>query len=277
MTKKELQSLIFTKKSVLCIGLDADVNKMPHSLVNKYGTTAIEIFNKKVIDATLPYAVAYKFNLAFYEIHGDEGYKMLKNTISYIKSKNERTFLIADGKRNDIGNTAEKYAYAYLTPPLDFDAITINPLMGLDTIEPFLNFHDKWIIPLGLTSNQGAHDFLLEKTKNDEYFFEKIMKTLAQNISSEKMMFVVGATQQPFLQHIRLLLPEYFFLIPGIGTQGGNLEATLKNTLTTQGNILINISRDIIYADKSENFQLKIKEKAKEYQVKMESFLFKNT
>ena len=148
--------------------------------------------------------------------YGDEGYKMLKNTISYIKSKNERTFLIADGKRNDIGNTAEKYAYAYLTPPLDFDAITINPLMGLDTIEPFLNFHDKWIIPLGLTSNQGAHDFLLEKTKNDEYFFEKIMKTLP------KILLVKNDVRNKchptaFLTY-QITLPEYF--IPGIGTLG---------------------------------------------------------
>lgn len=274
MTKQELQKLIFSKQSVLCVGLDTDINKLPPSFVSKYNTEAIEMFNKKVIDATIKYAVAYKINLAFYEIYGAKGYEMLKNTVDYIKYLNEPVFLIADGKRNDIGNTADKYAQAYLSAPFDFDAITINPLMGRDTIEPFLKFENKWIIPLGLTSNPGAQDFLLEKTKNDEYFFEKIMKTLSNNISSEKMMFVVGATQQSLLQYIRQLFPNYFFLIPGIGAQGGNLQETMKNTLTTEGNILINVSRDIIYTDNSSAFQLKIEQKAREYQKIMASYIF---
>ena len=273
MTKYQLQKLIFSKKSVLCVGLDTDLNKIPVTLVSSYSTKAIEIFNKKVIDATLPYTIAYKINLAFYEIYGAAGYEMLANTLEYIKSLNEPVFLIADGKRNDIGNTAEKYAKAYLSKPLDFDAITINPLMGRDTIEPFLQFDDKWIIPLGLTSNPGAQDFLLTKTNNDEYFFEKIMKTLANDISSEKMMFVVGATQQSLLQYIRRLFPDYFFLIPGIGAQGGNLQETMKNTLSAEGNILINVSRDILYTDNTAAFQQKIELKAKEYQATMKKYI----
>jgi orotidine-5'-phosphate decarboxylase len=273
MTKKELQKLIFSKKSVLCVGLDTDLSKIPPSLASKYDTEVIEIFNKKVINATIKYTIAYKINLAFYEIYGAKGYEMLRNTIAYIKSLNEPVFLIADGKRNDIGNTAEKYAQAYFSEPFDFDAITINPLMGRDTLDPFLKFENKWIIPLGLTSNPGAQDFLLEKTINNEYFFEKIMKTLSSDISSEKMMFVVGATQQSLLQHIRLAFPDYFFLIPGIGAQGGNLQDTIKNTLTSEGNILINVSRDIIYTDNSSAFQQKIEQKAREYQDIMASYL----
>lgn len=273
MTKYELQKLIFSKQSVLCVGLDTDLYKLPETLVNNYSTKAIEIFNKKVIDATLPYTIAYKINLAFYEIYGAAGYEMLANTLEYIQSLNEPVFLIADGKRNDIGNTVEKYAKAYFSKPLNFDAITINPLMGRDSIDPFLKFDDKWIIPLGLTSNPGAQDFLLAKTNNDEYFFEKIMKTLANDISSEKMMFVVGATQQSLLQYIRQLFPDYFFLIPGIGAQGGNLHETLQNTLTEEGNILINVSRDIIYTDNTNAFQQKIELKAKEYQATMKRYI----
>ena len=273
MTKYELQKLIFSKQSVLCVGLDTDLYKLPETLVSSYNTKAIEIFNKKVIDATLPYTIAYKINLAFYEIYGAAGYEMLANTLEYIQSLNEPVFLIADGKRNDIGNTAEKYAKAYFSKPLNFDAITINPLMGRGSIDPLLKFDDKWIIPLGLTSNPGAQNFLLAKTNNDEYFFEKIMKTLANDISSEKMMFVVGATQQSLLQYIRQLFLDYFFLIPGIGAQGGNLQETLQNTLTPEGNILINVSRDIIYTDNTNAFQQKIELKAKEYQAIMKRYI----
>lgn len=260
MNKGQLQQLIVEKKSCLCVGLDPDFSKMPAHLLQL--KDPIFEFNKAIIDATKPYCVAFKPNLAFYEAHGAKGWQSLQKTVEYIGDSH---FKIADAKRGDIGNTARQYAKSVFET-LNFDAITLSPYMGYNSVEPFLNYTDKWVILLALTSNQSATDFQLLKTINNTYLFESIIHKSLEWPSSERIMFVVGATNANYLNLVRKSAPDSFLLIPGIGAQGGDLTSVIKNGATENIDLLINVARGIIYAGEGTGFKQAIAEKAKAYQ-----------
>lgn len=266
MNRKELEEIIRKKKSVLCVGLDTDLNKIPKHLLEAENPALA--FNKAIIDATKDFAVAYKINTAFYEAQGIEGWKTIQETLNYIPKE---IFTIADAKRGDIGNTSEQYArtFFYVYP---FDSVTVAPYMGEDSVKPFLKFQDKWSIVLGLTSNEGSKDFQLQ-TCGNEFLYEKVLKTVSSWGSSENLMFVIGATREEQLHHVRNLLPEHFFLIPGVGAQGGDVATVCRNALTESGGILINVSRGIIYAGTGEDFTEKAWEAAQNFQKQMAEYL----
>jgi len=266
MNRSELISAIRKKKSVLCIGLDTDLGKIPKHLHEEEDPALA--FNKAIIDATKDFTVAYKINTAFYEAQGIDGWKTIQRTLEYIP---EGIFTIADAKRGDIGNTSEQYARTFFyTYP--FDGVTVAPYMGEDSVKPFLQFDNKWAIVLGLTSNAGSADFQLQPSGN-QLLFEKVLTTVAGWGTKENLMFVVGATQEQQLKHIRSLLPEHFFLIPGVGAQGGDVSTVCRHTLNGDAGVLINVSRAIIYASSGKDFAGRAKEAAKSYQKQMEEYL----
>lgn len=248
MTKEQLVKQIEAKNSYLCVGLDTDIKKIPTHLLKE--KDPVFEFNKQIVDTTHKYAVAYKPNIAFYESMGTKGWESLQKTIDYIPSE---CFTIADAKRGDIGNTSAMYARAFFNN-MDFDSITVAPYMGRDSVEPFLEFNDKWVILLAYTSNVGSADFQQLKQTKGEHLFETVISTSQQWAGPDKMMYVVGATHPDEMQHIRQLLPEHFLLVPGVGAQGGSLKEVSEAGLNKDAGLLVNSSRGIIYASGATDF-----------------------
>ena len=267
MNKQELFENIKRKKSFLCVGLDTDIKKIPEHLLKE--EDPIFAFNKAIIDATAPYCIAYKPNLAFYESMGVKGWIAFEKTVEYIKTNYPEQFIIADAKRGDIGNTSAMYARTFFEE-LNIDSVTVAPYMGEDSVTPFLTYEGKWVILLALTSNKGSHDFQLTTDPEGERLFEKVLRKSQEWGNDQNMMYVVGATQGQMFEDIRKIAPSHFLLVPGIGAQGGSLEEVCKYGMTTECGLIVNSSRAIIYADKSENFANVSAEEAKKVQVQME-------
>jgi orotidine-5'-phosphate decarboxylase len=256
------------KKSYLCIGLDTDLEKIPKHLLK--GDDPVFAFNRQIIDATHHLCVAYKPNIAFYEALGSKGWESLQKTIAYIP---EDIFTIADAKRGDIGNTSLLYAKAFFEQ-MDFDAITVAPYMGDDSVKPFLGFKDKWVILLAHTSNPGSSDFqLIESKVTGRKLYEEVLLKSREWGSADQLMYVVGATQTEKIQSIRQLVPDYFFLVPGIGAQGGDLDLVSKYGMNRQCGLLVNASRSIIYASSSADFATASRREAEKVQKEMEKYL----
>jgi orotidine-5'-phosphate decarboxylase len=266
MTRQELVKQIFLKKSYLCVGLDTDLTKIPEHLLSS--PDPVFEFNKAIIDATKDLCIGYKINTAFYEANGLKGWESMEKTVKYISSDH---FKIADAKRGDIGNTSSQYAKAFFET-LPFDAVTIAPYMGSDSVQPFLEYKNKWAIVLGLTSNAGAKDFELQKM-GSEFLYEKVLKTVSGWGSPDNLMFVVGATQANEFTAIRKLTPQHFYLVPGVGAQGGSLKEISEKAMIKECGLLVNASRAIIYASKGKDFAGKAREVAKEYQSEMSGYL----
>ena len=282
MTRHQLVEQIFRKRSYLCVGLDSDIAKIPRHLLS--GADPIFQFNKQIIDATKDLCVGYKINTAFYEAMGVRGWETLERTVNYIPQEH---FKIADAKRGDIGNTSSYYAKAFFES-LNFDAVTVAPYMGEDSVKPFLEYNDKWAIVLGLTSNVGAKDFELQRfdTKTDlldegihiekhgtKFLYEMVLEKVSRWGNTNNLMFVVGATQADEFANIRQLTPEHFYLVPGVGAQGGSLKEISEKAMTKDCGILVNASRAIIYASGKENFAEEARAIAKLYQLEMASYL----
>lgn len=272
MNKQQLIDNIRAKHSFLCVGLDTDLKKVPAHLLNE--EDPIFAFNKAIVDATAPYCVAYKPNLAFYECYGLKGWAALEKTVKYIKENYPDQFIIADAKRGDIGNTSLMYARS-LFGEMDFDSITVAPYMGEDSVTPFLQYEGKWVILLALTSNKGSHDFQLTTDAQGERLFEKVLRTSQQWADDKQMMYVVGATQGSLFADIRKVAPKHFLLVPGVGAQGGSLQDVCKYGMTDECGLLVNSSRGIIFADNTENFAAVAGEKAHELQQQMQEELAK--
>jgi orotidine-5'-phosphate decarboxylase len=270
MTRQQLIDNIFRKESFLCVGLDSDLKKIPRHLLGQ--DQPVFNFNKAIIDATAPYCVAYKPNVAFYECNGTEGWTALEQTVAYIRKNYPDHFIIADAKRGDIGNTSAMYARCFFEQ-LNVDALTIAPYMGEDSVTPFLGYPGKWVILLALTSNKGSHDFQLTTDAGGERLFEKVIRVSQQWADEEKMMYVVGATQGRLFEDIRKVAPKSFLLVPGVGAQGGSLEEVCKYGMTKDCGLLVNSSRGIIFADQTENFAQAAAEKAKALQQQMKQLL----
>jgi orotidine-5'-phosphate decarboxylase len=274
MNREELIRLIFAKKSFLCIGLDTDLAKIPQHLLT--AEDPIFEFNKAIIDATHDLCVAYKPNFAFYECYGTMGWQSLTKTISYINTTCPgQVFSIADAKRGDIGNTSQQYARAMFDPAssgMDFDAVTVAPYMGEDSVKPFLSYPGKWIIVLALTSNKGAADFQFFGN-GDQTLFEQVLSKSQQWGSHDNMMYVVGATQAELLGDIRKIVPDHFLLVPGVGAQGGSLREVAKYGLTAECGLIVNSSRNIIYASSSADFAMKARSEAMKMQQEMAEIL----
>lgn len=272
MNSEELFISIKKKSSFLCVGLDTDYNRIPKALLD--AEYPMFEFNKRIIDVTHDLAVAYKPNIAFYESLGTAGWMSLEMTINYIREKYPDMFLIADAKRGDIGNTSKMYARAFFTN-LDFDAITLSPYMGRDSIQPFLEFPQKWAVVLGLTSNMGAEDFQLLETEGKKFLFEDVISKVASWGNKDNTMFVVGATKARQLDDIRALVPKHFLLIPGVGAQGGSLEEVVKHGMNKQCGLLVNASRSILYADGTNKFEIAARQAALDIRDEMEMLLKK--
>jgi orotidine-5'-phosphate decarboxylase len=266
MNRDQLVAAIREKKSVLCVGLDTDLTKIPKHLFAE--EDPVFAFNKAIIDATKDYTVAYKINTAFYEAQGVKGWLSMGKTLDYIP---KNIFTIADAKRGDIGNTADQYAKTFFDT-YSFDSITVAPYMGADSVKPFLQFDGKWAIVLGLTSNAGSADFQLQQC-GDELLYEKVLKTVSGWGNPGNLMFVIGATRKEQLQHVREMLPEHFFLVPGVGTQGGDVATVCENAMNSDGGVLINVSRGVIYAGSNADFATRAGEAAKDYQQQMAAYL----
>ena len=272
MNKQQLIENIRAKKSFLCVGLDTDLKKIPPHLLQE--EDPIFAFNKAIIDATAPYCVAYKPNLAFYECFGLKGWKAFEKTVRYIKENYPDQFIIADAKRGDIGNTSAMYARSFFEE-MDIDSLTVAPYMGEDSVSPFLQYPGKWVILLALTSNKGSHDFQLTTDAEGERLFEKVLRRSQAWASDEQMMYVVGATQGKLFEDIRKIVPNHFLLVPGVGAQGGSLAEVCRYGMTPDCGLLVNSSRGIIYADTTENFAAVAAEKARELQLQMQEELEK--
>jgi len=271
MNRDQLFEQIQDKRSFLCIGLDTDILKIPSFL--KETSDPIFAFNKEIIDATQDLCVAYKPNFAFYESLGSKGLVSLEKTVSYIREKYPEQFIIADAKRGDIGNTSNLYARSFFDH-MDFDAVTVAPYMGEDSVKPFMTYLDKWVILLALTSNKGAADFqYLKDSETGDLLFEKVLKTSMNWGTADQMMYVVGATRAEKLQEIRAIVPDHFLLVPGVGAQGGSLEEVAKYGMNDQCGLLVNASRSIIYASDREDFALRARDDAMNIQVDMEELL----
>ena len=273
MTRKELVELIYSRRSFLCVGLDVDKNKMPEHLRDE--KDGVFLFNKAIIDATIDYAVAYKPNMAFYESMGIEGLVQLKKTMDYLNALDKKAFTIADAKRGDIGNTSQQYAKAFLDPQgdFDFDAMTIAPYMGADSVQPFTVYEGKWVILLALTSNKGAYDFQFLPVGGDKKLFEQVLESSQQWGTPDNMMYVVGATKADMLTQVRAIVPDSFLLVPGVGAQGGSLEEVCKYGLTKDCGLLVNSSRGIIYASNGIDFAERAGEEARKLQQQMSAVL----
>lgn len=274
MTKEQLFKQICSKKSYLCVGLDTDIRKIPsHLLAEK---DPVFEFNRRIIDATIDYAVAYKPNIAFYEAMGIKGWESLQKTIEYIPKD---VFTIADAKRGDIGNTSGLYARTFFdksSSGLDFDSVTVAPYMGKDSVNPFLEFDDKWVILLALTSNEGSEDFQqLILQDSGLKLYEKVLQVSQNWADSDRMMYVVGATKADKLAEIRKIIPNHFLLVPGVGAQGGSLEEVSKYGMNSQCGLLVNSSRGIIYASSSVDFAKNVQIEAKKIQEEMAIYLDK--
>ena len=272
MNRLQLIEQIQQKKSFLCIGLDADLDKIPAHLLS-FDDPVFE-FNKQLIDATHSYCVAYKPNTAFYESRGVEGWKSLEKTIEYLNQHYPKLFTIADAKRGDIGNTSQLYAKAFFET-LPFDSITVAPYMGEDSVKPFLAYPNKWVIVLALTSNKGADDFQFTSIDENEkqLLFQKVIRKTTLWGTDQNLMFVVGATRPEMLLEIRKLIPTHFLLVPGVGAQGGSLKEVAKYGMTKQCGLLVNASRSIIFADSSVNFAQSAAVEAKKMQQEMSELL----
>jgi len=266
MTRHQLISRIRTTGSYLCVGLDSDLSRIPQHL--KDAKDPIFEFNRQIIDATKDHCVAYKINTAFYEAEGVKGWESMERTVNYIPQTH---FRIADAKRGDIGNTSTQYARAFFET-LNFDAITVAPYMGEDSVRPFLEYKDKWTILLGLTSNAGAKDFELQPAANG-LLYEKVLTTAAKWGSPDNLMYVIGATQADAFTRIRELMPAHFYLVPGVGAQGGSLEAISQKAMNADIGLLVNASRAVIYASNKEDFAEKARKVAAEYQAEMSGYL----
>ena len=266
MNRQQLINEIFTKKTFLCVGLDTDINKIPAHLKNE--DEPIFAFNKAIIDATAPYCVAYKPNLAFYECYGLKGMLAFEKTIQYIKENHPNHFIIADAKRGDIGNTSKMYAQTFFEE-YNLVSVTVAPYMGEDSVKPFLEYDGKWVILLALTSNKGSHDFQLTEDKQGERLFEKVLKKSQEWGTTENLMYVVGATQGKMFEDIRRIAPDHFLLVPGVGAQGGSLQEVCKYGMTKDCGLLVNSSRGIIYASTDNDFAEVAAAKAKELQKEM--------
>lgn len=270
MNREQLIEQIKTKKSFLCVGLDTDIKKIPQHLLQE--EDPIFAFNKAIIDATAPYCVSYKPNLAFYEAFGVKGMVSFEKTIKYLKENYPNHFIIADAKRGDIGNTSAMYARTFFEE-YGIDSITVAPYMGEDSVTPFLTYEGKWVILLALTSNKGSHDFQLTEDTQGEKLFEKVLRISQQWGNEDNMMYVVGATQGKMFEDIRRVAPRHFLLVPGVGAQGGSLEEVCRYGMTNECGLLVNSSRAIIYASDKENFAEVAAEKAKELQTQMKDIL----
>jgi orotidine-5'-phosphate decarboxylase len=282
MTRHQLVEQIFKKGSYLCVGLDTEITKIPRHLLSS--PDPVFQFNKQIIDATKDLCVGYKINTAFYEAQGVKGWESLERTVNYIPQEH---FKIADAKRGDIGNTSSQYAKAFFEA-LNFDAVTVTPYMGEDSVRPFLEYKDKWAIVLGLTSNTGAKDFELQRfdTKTDlldegihiekhgtKFLYEMVLEKVSKWGSTNNLMFVIGATQADEFANIRQLTPEHFYLVPGVGAQGGSLKEISEKAMRKDCGILVNASRAIIYASIRENFAEEARVIAQQYQAEMKSYL----
>lgn len=274
MKKQELIANIARKRSFLCVGLDSDPLKLPACVTDSClsKAEAMLTFNKAIIDATAPYCVAYKPNLAFYECFGIEGWQAFEQTVQYIKANYPDQFIIADAKRGDIGNTSAMYARTFFEGT-QVDALTIAPYMGEDSVTPFLTYPGKWAVLLALTSNKGSHDFQLTADTEGERLFERVLRVSQQWGTDEQMMYVVGATQGKLFEDIRRIAPRHFLLVPGVGAQGGSLEEVCRYGMTPRCELLVNSSRGIIYADSTEGFAKVAGEKARELQEQMQKLL----
>ncbi len=266
MTRNSLIQNIRSKKNYLCVGLDTDPVKVPRFL-QVFQDPVFE-FNKRIIDATLAHCVAYKINTAFYEVSGAAGWESMQKTADYIPSTH---FKIADAKRGDIGNTATLYARAFFET-LSFDAVTVAPYMGEDSVRPFLEYKDRWTILLGLTSNSGASDFELQSC-DGSMLFESVIRKASQWGTTENLMFVIGATQAEWFSHVRSLAPDHFYLVPGVGAQGGSLKEISLSGLNKDVGLLVNVSRGIIYAGSGEDFAETAAEAAAGYASEMAGYL----
>lgn len=266
MNRQELIQQIWEKQSFLCVGLDTDLKKIPQHLLTE--EDPIFAFNKAIIDATAPYCVSYKPNLAFYEAFGVKGLMAFEKTVKYLKEQYPHHFIIADAKRGDIGNTSQMYARTFFEE-YDVDALTVAPYMGEDSVTPFLGYEGKWVILLALTSNKGSHDFQLTESPDGERLFEKVLRRSQQWATDEQMMYVVGATQGSMFEDIRRLAPRHFLLVPGVGAQGGSLEEVCRYGMTKDCGLLVNSSRGIIYASQGEDFTEVAADKARELQQQM--------
>lgn len=266
MNKEQLFENILRKQSFLCVGLDTDIKKIPEHLLKE--EDPIFAFNKAIIDATQDLCIAYKPNLAFYESLGVKGWMAFEKTVNYIKQNYPDQFIIADAKRGDIGNTSTMYARSFFEE-LNIDSVTVAPYMGEDSVSPFLAYEGKWVILLALTSNKGSHDFQLMTDEQGERLFEKVLRKSQEWAGSDRMMYVVGATQGRAFEDIRRIVPDHFLLVPGVGAQGGSLEEVCRYGMNAQCGLLVNSSRAIIYADSTENFAQVAGQKAREVQLQM--------
>ncbi len=275
MTRQQLVEQIHQKQSYLCVGLDTDLTKIPKHLQSH--PDAMFEFNKAIIDATLPHCVSYKINTAFYEAMGVKGWEVMERTVNYIPDTH---FKIADAKRGDIGNTSSQYARAFFEA-MNFDAVTVAPYMGEDSVRPFLEYEGKWAIVLGLTSNKGANDFELKQLISEngethlraEFLYERVLRTVAKWGTPDNLMFVVGATQAEEFVNIRSIIPDHFLLVPGVGAQGGSLEDISEKAMNNDCGLLVNASRAVIYASGKEDFATEAKVIAEQYQFEMKSYL----
>ena len=274
MNRSQLIEIIRQKQSFLCVGLDSDIQKLPKHILNT--EDPVFEFNKQIIDATLPYTVAYKPNFAFYESRGISGLISLQRTMDYLEYFRNEVFTIADAKRGDIGNTSTQYALGFFNKQasgFDFDAVTIAPYMGNDSVQPFLAFDGKWAIILALTSNKGSNDFQMTEDTSGKKLFEKVLENSSKWGTSENTMYVVGATKADMLEGIRKLVPDHFLLVPGVGAQGGDLNEVAKFGLNKDCGLLVNASRSIIFASSDENFAHAAKEEAQSMQRQMAEIL----
>ena len=272
MTRKQLVAQIFDKQTFLCVGLDTDIKKIPTHLLT--AEDPVFEFNKRIVDATAPYCVAYKPNLAFYESLGVKGLVAFERTIAYLKQQCPKHLIIADAKRGDIGNTSTMYARTFFEE-YNLDALTVAPYMGEDSVKPFLAYEGKWVVLLALTSNQGSHDFQLTEDAQGERLFEKVLRKSQAWGDEDNMMYVVGATQGRMFEDIRRVVPSHHLLVPGVGAQGGSLQEVCRYGMTSQCGLLVNSSRGIIYAGNGEDFAEMAGQKARELQQQMAAELSK--
>lgn len=270
MNRQQLIANIRRKRSLLCVGLDTDLKKIPAHLLD--AEDPIFDFNKAIIDATAPYCVAYKPNLAFYECFGVKGWQAYEKTIDYLRTHHPDQFIIADAKRGDIGNTSAMYARTFFGES-SVDALTVAPYMGEDSVTPFLDYPDRWVILLALTSNKGSHDFQLIADDEGRPLYEHVLRTSSRWAGADRMMYVVGATQGRLFADIRRIVPDHFLLVPGVGAQGGSLEEVCRYGLNADCGLLVNSSRGIIYADSGKDFARVAEQKAQELQQQMQTIL----